>query len=253
MYERFTDRARKVMALANQEAQRLNHKEIGSGDILLGLVKEGSGVGSTALKNLKVDLLKLRSEIEKRIKPSTDVMTMGKLLQTPAAKKVIEYTIEEARSLNHNYVGTEHVLLGLLRRQKTLDGEYRRTTAQKILCASGLKTKDVREEVMNLLGVEKEKKHNIKKVATKKKQRPVKCEFFEKQEFITQETGETEIRKTTPRGSMSEKEVKETIAKFLSDKEFVQATECSIEPFRNLKTPLIITKITVWYRDKDSS
>lgn len=225
MYERFTDRARKVMALANQEAQRLNHKEIGSGDILLGLVKEGSGVGSTALKNLKVDLLKLRSEIEKRIKPSTDVMTMGKLLQTPAAKKVIEYTIEEARSLNHNYVGTEHVLLGLLRRQKTLDGEYRRTTAQKILRASGLKTKDVREEVMNLLGVEKEKKHNIKKVATKKNQRPVKCKIFR----LTSMLELKELIKT-----------EEEITKFLSDgKQFVHAVQSE-------------GYLTIFYKDKDS-
>lgn len=238
------------MALANQEAQRFNHKDIGSGHILLGLVKEGSGVGATVLKNMGLDLLKLRTETEKRIKPGPDTVTIHKLPQTPAAKKVVEYAIQKARSLNHSYVGTEHILLGLLRRQKTLDGKYRQTTAQKILHSLRLKTKDVREEILNLLGVaKKKKKHNIKKAATKKKQRPVKCEFFEKQEFIVQETGESEIRKTTPRGSMSDDEVKEAIAKFLSDKEFVDATECSIKPFRDLKNPLIITKITIWYRD----
>jgi ATP-dependent Clp protease ATP-binding subunit ClpC len=117
MFERFTDRARKVMALANQEAQRFNHEYIGTEHILLGLVKEGSGVGANVLKNLDVDLRKVRLEVEKLVKRGPDMVTMGKLPQTPRAKKVIEYAIEEARSLNHNYVGTEHLLLGLLREQ----------------------------------------------------------------------------------------------------------------------------------------
>jgi ATP-dependent Clp protease ATP-binding subunit ClpA len=111
----FTDRARKVMALANQEAQRFNHEYIGTEHILLGLVKEGSGVGANVLKNLDVDLRKVRLEVEKLVKSGPDMVTMGKLPQTPRAKKVIEYAIEEARNLNHNYVGTEHLLLGLLR------------------------------------------------------------------------------------------------------------------------------------------
>ena len=115
MFERFTDRARKVMALANQEAQRFNHEYIGTEHILLGLVKEGSGVGANVLKNLDVDLRKVRLEVEKLVHSGPDMVTMGKLPQTPRAKKVIEYAIEEARNLNHNYVGTEHLLLGLLR------------------------------------------------------------------------------------------------------------------------------------------
>ncbi len=113
MYERFTDRARKVMALANQEAQRFNHEYIGTEHILLGLVKEGSGVGATVLKNLDIDLRKVRLEVEKLVKSGPDMVTMGKLPQTPRAKKVIEYAIEEARNLGHNYVGTEHLLLGI--------------------------------------------------------------------------------------------------------------------------------------------
>src|SRR5512144_214602 len=117
MFERFTDRARKVMALANQEAQRFNHEYIGTEHILLGLVKEGSGVGATVLKNLDIDLRKVRLEVEKLVKSGPDMVTMGKLPQTPRAKKVIEYAIEEARALNHNYVGTEHILLGLLREE----------------------------------------------------------------------------------------------------------------------------------------
>jgi ATP-dependent Clp protease ATP-binding subunit ClpC len=144
MFERFTDRARKVMALANQEAQRFNHEYIGTEHILLGLVKEGSGVGANVLKNLDVDIKKLRLEVEKLVKSGPDMVSMGKLPQTPRAKKVIEYAIEEARSLNHNYVGTEHILLGLLRETEGI--------AAQVLMNLGLKLEDVRQEVLNLLG-----------------------------------------------------------------------------------------------------
>jgi len=144
MFERFTERARKVIALANQEAQRFNHEYVGTEHMLLGLVKEGSGVGANVLKNLGVDLQKVRLEVEKLVKAGPDMVTMGKLPKTPRAKKVIEYSIEEARNLNHNYVGTEHILLGLLREQ---DG-----VAAQVLMNLGLKLEDVREEVLNLLG-----------------------------------------------------------------------------------------------------
>jgi ATP-dependent Clp protease ATP-binding subunit ClpC len=144
MFERLTDRARKVMALANQEAQRFNHEYIGTEHILLGLVKEASGVGANVLKNLGIDLRKVRLEVEKLVKSGPEMVTMGKLPQTPRAKKVLEYAIEEARNLNHNYVGTEHLLLGLLREQ---DG-----VAAQVLVNLGLKLEEVREEVLNLLG-----------------------------------------------------------------------------------------------------
>src|SRR6058998_3473172 len=93
MYERFTDRARKVMQLANQEAQRFNHEYIGTEHILLGLVKEGSGVAANVLKNLDIDLRRSRREVEKIVQAGPDMVTMGKLPQTPRAKKVIEYSI----------------------------------------------------------------------------------------------------------------------------------------------------------------
>src|SRR5271155_2436786 len=105
MFERFTDRARKVMALANQEAQRFNHEYIGTEHILLGLVKEGSGVAASVLKDFHFDLRKMRLEVEKIVQPRPAMITMGKLPQTPRAKRVIEYSIEEARTLNHNYIG----------------------------------------------------------------------------------------------------------------------------------------------------
>jgi ATP-dependent Clp protease ATP-binding subunit ClpA len=146
MYERFTDRARKVMQLANQEAQRLHHEYIGTEHILLGLVKEGSGVAANVLKNLDIDLRKIRSEIDKSIQMGPDVVTMGTLPQTPRAKKVIEYTVEEARNLNHNYIGTEHLLLGLLREEEGL--------AAQILVNLGLGLEKVRNEVLQFLGHE---------------------------------------------------------------------------------------------------
>ena len=144
MFERFTDRARKVMQLANQEAQRFNHEYVGTEHVLLGLVKEGSGVAANVLKNLDVDLRKIRVEVEKIVQSGPDMVTMGKLPQTPRAKKVIEYAIEEARNLNHNYVGTEHLLLGLLREQEGV--------AAQVLMNLNLKLEEVREEVLNLLG-----------------------------------------------------------------------------------------------------
>src|SRR5438552_13161947 len=144
MYERFTDRARKVMQLANQEAQRFNHEYIGTEHILLGLVKEGSGVAANVLKNLDIDLRKIRLEVEKIVQAGPDMVTMGKLPQTPRAKKVIEYAIEEARNLNHNYVGTEHLLLGLIREEGGV--------AAQVLMYLGLKLEDLRKEVLNILG-----------------------------------------------------------------------------------------------------
>ena len=132
------------MQLANQEAQRFNHEYIGTEHILLGLIKEGSGVAANVLKNLDVDLRKIRLEVEKLVQSGPDMVTMGKLPQTPRAKKVIEYSMEEARNLNHNYVGTEHILLGLLREQEGV--------AAQVLMNLGLKLEEVREEVLNLLG-----------------------------------------------------------------------------------------------------
>jgi ATP-dependent Clp protease ATP-binding subunit ClpC len=144
MYERFTERARKVMQLANQEAQRFNHEYIGTEHMLLGLVKEGNGVAANVLKNLGVDLRKIRLEVEKLVQSGPEMVTIGKLPQTPRAKKVIEYSMEEARNLAHSFVGTEHILLGLLREQ---DG-----VAAQVLMNLGLKLEEVREEVLNLLG-----------------------------------------------------------------------------------------------------
>jgi ATP-dependent Clp protease ATP-binding subunit ClpA len=145
LYARFTDRARKVMQLANQEAQRFNHEYIGTEHILLGLVKESSGIAANVLQNLGIDLQKIRLEVEKIVQHGSggEQVVMGRLPQTPRARKVIDFAEDEARMLNHDYVGTEHLLLGLLREQEGV--------AAQVLIHLGLKLVDIREEVLNLL------------------------------------------------------------------------------------------------------
>ena len=140
MYERFTDRARKVMQLANQEAVRLNHEYIGTEHILVALAKEGSGVAATVLKNFEIDLRKIRLEVEKRVVAGPELVRMGKLPQTPRSRKVIEHAIAEAEGLRDNHVGTEHLLLGLLSEEEGL--------AAQVLVGLGLSLQSVREAVI---------------------------------------------------------------------------------------------------------
>jgi ATP-dependent Clp protease ATP-binding subunit ClpA len=144
MYERFTDRARKVLQLANQEAQRLNHEYIGTEHVLMGLLKEGSGVAANVLKNLDISLYKAEELIKRIVQPGPDEVTMGKLPQTPRCKKVIEYAIEEARTMGLNYLGTEHLLLGLLREKEGI--------AAQVLVECGSNLDAVRDEVLLLIG-----------------------------------------------------------------------------------------------------
>ena len=142
MYERFTDRARKVMQLANMEAQRFDHEYIGPVHILLGLIKEGSGVAHFVLHNLGCDLKKIRSEVEKLVQQGPMTVNVGKRPLTPRAKKITEYACDEARSFGHGYVGTEHILLGLVREQEGV--------ASQVLLNMGLTLDKVREAVLGL-------------------------------------------------------------------------------------------------------
>jgi ATP-dependent Clp protease ATP-binding subunit ClpA len=144
MYERFTDRARKVLQLANEEAQRFNHRYIGTEHVLLGLVREGSGVAAIVLKKLNIDLRTIRVEIEKLVPFDPEMVPVAKLPQTPRLKKVIEYAIKEARALNHKYVGTEHLLLGLLCEEGGV--------AAQVLSNLELNLEQIRHEVLQLLG-----------------------------------------------------------------------------------------------------
>ncbi|MBR5244228.1 MAG: AAA family ATPase, partial [Thermoguttaceae bacterium] len=136
------------MQFAHQEALRFNHEYVGTEHIILGLIKEGTGVAANILKKLGVDLRTMRLEVEKLVRSGPDLVTMGRLPQTPRAKKAVEYAIEEARRLKHNYVGTEHLLLGLL---KEHDG-----VAAQVMMNLGLKLDDVREEILATLGQESE-------------------------------------------------------------------------------------------------
>lgn len=115
MFERLTDRGRKVMAFANQEALRLQHEHVAPEHVLLGLLKEGEGVAAHVLSGLSIDLRKVRLEVEKLIKSGPAMVDMCRLPHTPSTTKVIRYAIDVAKEMNHNYVGTEHVLLGMLK------------------------------------------------------------------------------------------------------------------------------------------
>ncbi len=115
MFERFTERARKVIILAREEAIRLGHNFVGTEHLLLGLVREGDGLAVAILKKLNVNLTTLKGEVEKIVSVGSQASPAGEVPFTPQAKKVLEYAISEARSMGHNYIGTEHLLLGLIR------------------------------------------------------------------------------------------------------------------------------------------
>ena len=144
MYDFFTDRARKVMALAHQEAQRFNHEYVGPEHILLGLMKEGSGVAANVLKNLNVDLRKLRLEVERIVGSGPSMSDVGKLPLTDQCKRVLDYAADESRAQRVHYIGTEHLLLGLIREP---DGP-----APAALKAAGVNLAELRDDISTLLG-----------------------------------------------------------------------------------------------------
>jgi hypothetical protein len=118
MSNRFTERAQRVILIAQEEAKRLNHDYVGTEHLLLGLIALGEGVAAQVLANLGVDLRRVRNEIEKIVGTGDNVMLLGEIPFTPRAKKVLELAVEEAQNMGHNYVGTEHLLLGLIREEE---------------------------------------------------------------------------------------------------------------------------------------
>ena len=144
MFDRFTERARKVMSFARREAQRFHHEYIGTEHILLGLIQEGQGVAANVLKSMNIDLDKIRREIEKIVKAGPAMEPSVQIPFTPRAKRVVELALEEASNLGHNYIGTEHLLLALLREQEGI--------AAHVLRALGVRLDEVREEVIEFLG-----------------------------------------------------------------------------------------------------
>jgi len=141
-FDKFTERARKVLSLAQEEAQRFNHNYIGTEHLLLGLVREGEGVAAKVLSNLGVELNKVRSAVEFIIGRG-DRLVLGEIGLTPRAKKVIELAVDEARRLNHHYIGTEHLLLGLVR-----EGEG---IAAGVLESLGVNLEKVRTQTIQVL------------------------------------------------------------------------------------------------------
>ena len=144
MLNRFTERARKVILLAKEEAKRFNHDYIGTEHILLGLVREGEGVAAVVLQKMGLSLQQIRLEIEKIVKPGPSTIISGDIPFDPKAKKAIELSGEEARALGHNYIGTEHILLGLIK-----EGEG---VASIVLLNLGLDLDKVRQEIVEILG-----------------------------------------------------------------------------------------------------
>jgi len=144
MDNRFTERVRKVLSLARDEAGRLHHDYIGTEHVLLGLIREGEGVAAAVLKHLNVDLESLRLKVEEAVEMGGSTLTIGDLPYTTQAKKVLELSIDEARSLNHSYVGTEHIILGLLREETGI--------AAQVLSREGLSLDMARQEIIRLLG-----------------------------------------------------------------------------------------------------
>src|SRR5919198_1231540 len=142
MFERFTDRARRVVVLAQEEARMLNHNYIGTEHILLGLIHEGEGVAAKALESLNISLEAVRSQVEEIIGQGQAAPT-GHIPFTPRAKKVLELSLREALQLGHNYIGTEHILLGLIR-----EGEG---VAAQVLQKLGADLNRVRQQVIQLL------------------------------------------------------------------------------------------------------
>ncbi len=154
MFERFTDRARKVMALANQEACRFNQEYIGTEHIFLGLLKEGSGAGATVLRNFNVNLLKMQSELAKSMATGAEWVNTGKLPHTMKAKQAVEHAINEARALNHDYIGTEHLLLGIIQETEGI--------AAQVIKEHNLTYEQVKKEIVNLVGSREEPKSTIR-------------------------------------------------------------------------------------------
>jgi ATP-dependent Clp protease ATP-binding subunit ClpC len=142
MFERFTDRARRVVVLAQEEARILNHSYIGTEHLLLGLVHEGDGVAAKVLESLDISLEAVRQQVEQIVGRGKDAPS-GHIPFTPRAKKVLEFSLRESQQLGHDYIGTEHILLGLLREG---DG-----VAAQVLVALGADLNRVRQQVIQVL------------------------------------------------------------------------------------------------------
>jgi ATP-dependent Clp protease ATP-binding subunit ClpC len=143
MFKRFTERARRVIILAREEAERHHHEYLGTEHILLGMLKDGGGIAITVLQKAGLSIDQIRMEVERHLPRNANALIVGEIPFTPKAKKVLEYGVEEARLMGHNYIGTEHLLLGLLKEKEGI--------AAKVLNALGIRLVETREKILNLL------------------------------------------------------------------------------------------------------
>ncbi len=142
MFQRFTERAQRIILIAQEEAKRLHHDYVGPEHLMLAIIALGEGVAAQVLANFRVDLRLVRSEIEKSVATGDDASLLGEIPFTPDAKKALECSVEESQTLGHSYIGTEHLLLGLFRLESTA----------KLLRERSLTIEGVRQEVVKLLG-----------------------------------------------------------------------------------------------------
>jgi len=147
MQERFTERVRKVISIARQEAIRLHHDSVGTEHLLLGIVREGEGVAAVVLTNLGINLDDLRRAVENAVPTGSETLVLGEVPLNQEARSSLNYAVDEARKMNHTYVGTEHLLLGLLREE--------RGVACQVLQSLGMEIDLVRQETLRLLGSDK--------------------------------------------------------------------------------------------------
>jgi ATP-dependent Clp protease ATP-binding subunit ClpC len=143
MFKRFTERARRVIILAREEAERHHHEYLGTEHILLGMLKDGGGIAITVLQKAGLTIDQIRLEVERHLPRNANSLIVGEIPFTPKAKKVLEYAVEEARLMGHNYIGTEHLLLGLLKEKEGI--------AAKVLNNLGVRLVETREKILNLL------------------------------------------------------------------------------------------------------
>jgi ATP-dependent Clp protease ATP-binding subunit ClpC len=143
MFKRFTERARRVIILAREEAERHHHEYLGTEHILLGMLKDGGGIAITVLQKAGLSIDQIRLEVERHLPRNANSLIVGEIPFTPKAKKVLEYAVEEARLMGHNYIGTEHLLLGLLKEKEGI--------AAKVLNSLGVRLVETREKILNLL------------------------------------------------------------------------------------------------------
>ncbi len=158
MFKRFTERARRVIILAREEAELYRHEYLGTEHILQGVIKDGGGIAIAIVQKSGVDMTQLKKELEKNLPRSSNSLIIGDIPFTSRAKKVLEFAVEEARSLNHNYIGTEHLLLGLLKEKEGV--------ACRVLNSFGMFFDDVREKIVDMFKEPTESNREVGKTPT---------------------------------------------------------------------------------------